>query len=231
MTGAVSLESVLAAWGVGKDTALVGALREYLRLLSTWNQRINLTGAGSVDELVGEHLPDSLAMLGLVPAGARLLDVGSGGGLPAVPFAIARPDVRVTLLEPRAKRVAFLRTAARQLRLPNVQVRAGRLEPPLGVPSDRSSPGAVASGERGSLAAASVSADEERFDVLASRATFPPPVWLAVAVPHLAPGGRVLVFASRPEPTPPPADRRLVKEVRYETASHHSRWLGAYCST
>src|SRR4029079_16814605 len=86
-------------------------------LLLTWNARINLTGAGTRDELLGEHFPDALAMASLVPPGARLVDVGSGGGLPAVPLSVLRPDLGLTLVEPRAKRVAFLRTAVRTLGL------------------------------------------------------------------------------------------------------------------
>jgi 16S rRNA (guanine527-N7)-methyltransferase len=128
-------------------------LRRFWSLLLTWNARINLTGARSEADLVGDHLPDASAMARLVPEGARVVDVGSGGGLPAVPFALLRPDANVTLVEPRAKRVAFLRTAVRELGLTRVGVVAGRVET-LG---------------------------DQVADVASSRATFAPPEWLEIA--------------------------------------------------
>jgi 16S rRNA (guanine527-N7)-methyltransferase len=124
-------------------------LEAFWRLLLTWNARINLTGARSQDELVGEHLPDALAMGSLVPQGASVVDVGAGGGLPGVAFAVLRPDTRLTLVEPRAKRVAFLRTAVRELGL-SAEVVDGRME---------------------DLGAA-------LYDVASSRATFAPAEWI-----------------------------------------------------
>jgi 16S rRNA (guanine527-N7)-methyltransferase len=126
------------------------ALDQFVGLLLEWNARINLTGARSREEVMGEHVPDALALAHLVPGPARVIDVGSGGGLPALPFAILRGDCPLTLVEPRAKRVAFLRTAVRQAGLEKVEVRAGRVEE-------------VGNG---------------MFDVAASRATFPPAEWL-----------------------------------------------------
>jgi len=82
---------------------------EFCRLLIAWNVRVNLTGARTVAEVVGEHVVDAFAMARLVPPGSSVVDVGAGGGLPGVAFAILRPDARLTMVEPRAKRVAFLR--------------------------------------------------------------------------------------------------------------------------
>src|SRR5436853_71284 len=90
-------------------------LHRFYELLLVWNRQINLTGARSLDELLSEHLPDSFALSRLVPQSASVADVGSGGGLPAIPFALLRPDASLTLFETRAKRVAFLRTAIREL--------------------------------------------------------------------------------------------------------------------
>ena len=87
---------------------------EFCRLLIAWNVRVNLTGARTVAEVVGEHVVDAFAMARLVPPGSSVVDVGAGGGLPGVAFAILRPDARLTMVEPRAKRVAFLRTAVRE---------------------------------------------------------------------------------------------------------------------
>jgi len=121
--------------GVSVGDAQWQALDAFWRLLLLWNARINLTGASTVEQLVGEHLPDSLAMARLVPAGAHVLDVGSGGGLPAIPFGLLRPDARLTLVEPRAKRSAFLRTAVRESGLA-ADVLVGRIEDVAARPAD-----------------------------------------------------------------------------------------------
>jgi 16S rRNA (guanine527-N7)-methyltransferase len=145
---------------------------------------------------------DAFAMSRLVPAGSSVVDVGAGGGLPGLAVAILRPDARVTMVEPRAKRVAFLRTAVRELRLAGTTVFHGRAD---------------ALGSRG-------------FDVAASRATFPPDEWFGIGRGLVRPGGLVLVFAGdvwRPEePGVGPA-----KELRYVTATERNRWIGAFCST
>jgi 16S rRNA (guanine527-N7)-methyltransferase len=107
--------SVAEAFAQNVSDEAAGRVAAFVELLLRWNARINLTGARTPDELLREHLPDSFALAALVPAGASMVDVGSGGGLPAVPFALLRPDVSLTLVEPRAKRVAFLRTAIREL--------------------------------------------------------------------------------------------------------------------
>jgi 16S rRNA (guanine527-N7)-methyltransferase len=79
------------------------------------------------DKAVSHHLLDSLAILPFVPGG-RLLDVGSGGGMPGIPLAIALPELRVTLLDSNSKKAAFLQQAAIELALPNISVHCGRVE-------------------------------------------------------------------------------------------------------
>jgi 16S rRNA (guanine527-N7)-methyltransferase len=73
-------------------------------------------------------LLNSAAIASLVPVGARVVDVGSGAGLPGIPLALARPDLTVTLLEPLARRVAFLTECVRRLGLERVTVVRGRAE-------------------------------------------------------------------------------------------------------
>jgi 16S rRNA (guanine527-N7)-methyltransferase len=157
--------AVAARFGQTLAAAQAGAMLAFCRLLLAWNQKINLTGADHLDQLVEEHLPDAFALSALVPASASLVDVGTGGGLPALPFCVLRPDVTVTLVEPRAKRVAFLRTALRELGLA-ADVRTARVE---------------------ALPAAA-------FLVACSRATFPPARWLQEGRRLVQPGGRVVVF-------------------------------------
>lgn len=92
-------------------------LRGFCQLLLQWNGSLNLTGAKAWKDVVNEHLPDAFVLAEEVPEGARVVDVGSGGGLPALPLCLIRPDLTVYMLEPRAKRVAFLRTAVREFGL------------------------------------------------------------------------------------------------------------------
>ncbi len=72
-----------------------------------WNSSLNLTGARTVGDLVQEHLPDAFVLSQVVGTLKSLIDVGTGGGLPAVPLAILRPEVQIQLVEPRAKRLVL----------------------------------------------------------------------------------------------------------------------------
>jgi 16S rRNA (guanine527-N7)-methyltransferase len=102
-------------------------MRAYRDLLLRWNQRVNLTAASTADE-IDAHIADCLHLLPHLPTTGRLVDVGSGGGLPAIVIAIERPELRVTALEPTHKKHAFLRTAARELHLANLEPLAERWE-------------------------------------------------------------------------------------------------------
>ena len=102
-------------------------LPAYLALLDKWNRVYNLTAVRETERMVSHHLLDSLAIVPYVETG-RVLDVGSGGGLPGIPLAIARPDLQVTLIDSVAKKTAFLLQAKAELRLDNVSVVTGRVE-------------------------------------------------------------------------------------------------------
>jgi 16S rRNA (guanine527-N7)-methyltransferase len=103
------------------------ALAQFVELLLRWNKVYNLTGVRGADEIVDRHLVESFALRALLQ-GSEVADVGSGGGLPGLPLAIAEPERRFTLIESRAKRVRFLRHAAAELKLTNVEVAHGRAE-------------------------------------------------------------------------------------------------------
>jgi 16S rRNA (guanine527-N7)-methyltransferase len=102
--------------------ALVSALETYYRLLARWNEKINLTSLDLADpapETIDRLLVEPLAAARYVPATARLaVDLGSGGGSPAIPFALAAPQLRCTLVESRSRKAVFLREAIRTLTLP-----------------------------------------------------------------------------------------------------------------
>lgn len=105
----------------------LASLSRYLGELDAWRSRINLTGDLAPEELAG-HALESAAGAPLIPQGARLLDIGSGGGFPGVPIAIVRSDVSVTLLEPRHKRASFLRHVVRVVPVENATVLGERVE-------------------------------------------------------------------------------------------------------
>lgn len=115
--------------------ALGGALPEdgetkllaYLALLDKWNRVYNLTAVREPERMVSHHLLDSLAVVPFFAEGS-VLDVGSGGGLPGIPLAIVRPELRVTLVDSVAKKTAFLLQAKAELRLNNLNVITGRVE-------------------------------------------------------------------------------------------------------
>ena len=99
----------------------------YLELLAKWNKTYNLTAIRDPDKMISHHLLDSLAVLPHLPAGL-LADIGSGGGLPGIPLAIAQPARRVTLNEANHKKAAFLQQAVIELKLTNADVHIGRVQ-------------------------------------------------------------------------------------------------------
>ena len=138
----------------------------YIELLVFWNRRINLTAVRAPDEIRARHFDESLSAVPHVPTSARtLVDVGSGAGFPGAVIALARPDLQVTLVESNHKKAAFLEAVRREVPVPNMAVRAARIE-------------TVA----------------DRFDVATSRATLALPEWLALGARLVVPGGTVIGF-------------------------------------
>lgn len=110
------------------DKRAIEQLIDYLMLLEKWNRVYNLTAVRDPAKMVSHHLLDSLAVLPQLAGAQRLLDVGSGAGLPGIPLAIARPDCSMTLLDSSHKKTAFLRQATAELGLKNVAVVCERAE-------------------------------------------------------------------------------------------------------
>ena len=153
------------------------ALQRYTALLLDWNRRINLTGARTPDQ-VEAQIADGEALLAASWAGVRrVIDVGSGGGLPAVPLALALPTVRFTLLEANARKCAFLEHVAGSLGLGNVAILAGRAE---------------GFGRQPTL--------REQFDRAISRAAARPAVLLELALPFVRTGGDLLAQVTAFDP-------------------------------
>jgi 16S rRNA (guanine527-N7)-methyltransferase len=143
---------------------------EYAALLATEGTVRGLIGPREVPRLWERHLLNCGVVADLLPPGARVVDVGSGAGLPGVVLALARPDITVTLLEPMARRVAFLAECQQRLGLANVVVRRGRAEEP------------------------DVVAELGGADIVTVRAVAPLDRLAGWCLPLLRPGGRLLAL-------------------------------------
>ncbi len=167
----VTVESVLAegANAVGAqvaDDALV-RLVKYLELLMKWNERINLVGTRDPIEMARRHVVDALAVVPHIPPGdQRVVDVGSGAGLPGAVLAIVRPEVTVVAVEPIRKKHSFLAAVRREVPAMNFDPRAMRVE--------------------------DLPASELGFDVAVSRATFALDEWLRRGLELVRVGGLVI---------------------------------------
>jgi 16S rRNA (guanine527-N7)-methyltransferase len=154
--------------------ALLGAFETYFRLLTAWNAKINLTALDLVrdtDKAVDRLLIEPLVAVRHVREGAgRAIDIGSGGGSPAIPMKLARPDLSFTLVEAKTRKCAFLREAGRQLEI-DLRVETTRYELLLSRPEFH-----------------------EAFDVVTLRAVRVEPKVLFGLQAFLKPGGEILLF-------------------------------------
>ena len=110
----------------------VEQLARYGDLLLKWNSTYNLTSITNADDVLVLHLLDSLTLVkafdSVVPGAATVMDVGSGGGLPAIPFATLRPDISISMVDTVKKKVLFLRQAILELKLKNAKALHTRVE-------------------------------------------------------------------------------------------------------
>lgn len=122
------LRNLLEPFGLNLSPLQANQVLTYLHLLLRWNQKINLTAIRNEEECVTRHFGESLFIASHVELHGSLLDIGSGAGFPGLALKIAFPELSVTLLEPVAKKRAFLKEAARSCGFNQVQVRGERLE-------------------------------------------------------------------------------------------------------
>lgn len=163
----------LTASRITIDAAALETLGGYLARLLAMNARMNLTAIEEPEAAWDRHAFDALTLLpplAAVPAGARLADIGSGGGVPGLPLAIARPDLDVTLVEATQKKAVFLARVAEALGLANVRVEAERAETLA----------------RGAL--------RNRFDVVTARAVARLDALVPITAPFAKPGGLLLLI-------------------------------------
>jgi 16S rRNA (guanine527-N7)-methyltransferase len=163
----------------------------WLELLGQWNARIDLTAARTEDELIDLMLADALVLARteparLVPEGASVIDVGTGAGAPGLALALLRPDLRVTLVEPLAKRASFLRTVIGTLGRTDIELRRERAEDVVRL-------------------------HPAKWDVAISRATLPPAMWVPLAL-RLAPTGWALLAREEPPAVP---GTKITEDIAY----------------
>jgi len=136
------------------------------------NKSLNLTALTDVRDMILKHLADSLLIEPYIPHGARVIDVGCGGGFPTFPLAIVRGDVKLTALESTEKKINFVRSTASELGLVNVTAVCGRAED-------------LAKGEM-----------RESFDVATARAVAALPILCEICLPFVKVGGSFVAMKS-----------------------------------
>jgi len=127
MSAGQQLAGGISALGLALEPATQQRLLDYIALIEKWNRVHNLTAIREREKMVSHHLLDCLAVVPHINA-KRLLDVGSGAGLPGIPLALALPAMHVTLLDSNHKKAAFLNQALMELKLKNAEVASVRAE-------------------------------------------------------------------------------------------------------
>lgn len=122
------IRELLAPFGVDLNSCQINQLNTYLTLLLRWNERINLTSVQSAEECVTRHFGESLFIAEHEELKGQLLDVGSGAGFPGLALKIVFPCLSTTLLEPLAKKRAFLKEVIRACEFEEVEIRPERLD-------------------------------------------------------------------------------------------------------
>ena len=167
--------------GLFPNDELVEQLEVFYALLSRWNQKINLTSLADPDEAIDRLILEPLAAGRFVPSGAAaMMDIGSGGGSPAIPMKLGSSKLALTMVEVKVRKSAFLREATRHLKLTNTYVETARIEELL---------------TRTDL--------HESFDVITMRAVRVEQRMLQTLQAFVRPGGRLLLFRGPSGPDAP----------------------------
>lgn len=161
---------MLNRFGIGLSWDQIHKLGIFLDELEEWNKKFNLTGLASRQSIINELLIDSMMPAPFMPDDGNLLDIGSGAGFPAIPIKICKPRLQCQLMEPKSKKIGFLKHIIRLAELEKVDVIKGRIEEQEGL------------------------LHPEGYDVITSRGLAPLPQFLTWGAPHLTPGGLIVAF-------------------------------------
>jgi len=185
-------------------------LAKYLDILFDYNNRFNLTSITSWDDAVVKHLVDSVASVAYIPQGASLVDIGSGGGCPAIPLKIVRPDITLTMTDSIGKKTNFLNIVVSELGLSDscaLNIRAetlGRID------------------------------KRESFDVVTARAVAPLAILLELASPLIKLGGIFIAYKGSQDESALAHNAalalhcRLIEKIAYRTDDEYARTLLIY---
>ncbi|MEJ2661048.1 MAG: 16S rRNA (guanine(527)-N(7))-methyltransferase RsmG [Desulfobacteraceae bacterium] len=174
------------------------------RYLLEWNRRINLTAITEPEDVAAKHFLDAIAPLAHLPGRGCLLDIGTGGGFPGLPLKVMMPELSMTLIDGVRKKVNFVKYVIRQLELENIQALQARAEA-LG--RDKSFMGG--------------------FQIIVCRALADLDKLLDLAVPLLAPGGRIIAYQGPQGNGPSTAEAHSAcltrGERRFNATAYHYR--------
>ena len=168
------LEQRLTECGIPFSPDLPGKLLKYHELLLEWNAKMDLTAVTEEADMIDRHYVDSLMALTipeLIPQGASLIDVGTGAGFPGLPLALARADLRVTLMDAQQKRLNSLQAVLDALNVQNVTLVHARAEDGARMKEHR-----------------------ECYDVAVARAVAPLPVLAEYLLPYVKVGGKAVCW-------------------------------------
>jgi 16S rRNA (guanine527-N7)-methyltransferase len=165
----------------------------FLDELLRWNQSVNLTSITNRKQAIEKHLLDSLLLLPHLDGAKNILDMGSGGGLPCIPLAIAAPSVNFVSVDSIGKKINFQKHIKRLLQIKNLTILQSRVEK-LKQPES----------------------EEEEFDLVVSRAFTSLKAFIEYAVPCLKPGGRILAMKGPEGRDELSSVKRAIKEYHLE---------------
>ena len=197
---AAYLASVLAknALSAYATDEICNKLSAFCNYLLEQNKLFNLTAIKTPESAALLHFADSLTLAEFIPENAKILDIGSGAGFPAIPLAIARPDISVTALDSTLKRVNFINSAAKLLGLTNITAVCHRAEDVTGKDF------------------------RESFDIVTARAVAAYPILLELALPAVKVGGKFVAMKSKDVSRETDGIERVLKQLSISKPEFHN---------
>ncbi len=197
----------LAEFDIELDDLAVNRLCTYNELLIEWNEKINLTSLTAPEDVALKHFTDSLMLLRYIDiekdARVRVIDVGTGAGFPGLVLKIARPDIRLTLLDSLQKRLTFLDTVCRALDIEDVELIHSRAE----------------DGSRTEL--------RDSFDIAVSRAVASMNTLCEYDMPYVRVGGRFIAMKGKDADSELAEAQKAIKELGGKLIAKHDFILGS----